>query len=63
MLRLLNERYHVASQRMAIVGYADTMASDSNQTEQGRSHNRRVDIVIVSATGLRAEPTPSAAAH
>jgi chemotaxis protein MotB len=56
MLRLLNERYGVASQRMAIVGYADTMASGSNQTEQGRSHNRRVDIVIVSAMGLRSEP-------
>jgi chemotaxis protein MotB len=61
MLRLLNERYRVASQRMAIVGYADTIAFDSNQTEQGRSHNRRVDIVIVSAAGLRAEPTPAAA--
>jgi chemotaxis protein MotB len=59
MLRLLNERYGVASQRMAIVGYADTVALDSNQTEQGRSHNRRVDIVIVSAAGLRAEPTPA----
>jgi chemotaxis protein MotB len=57
MLRLLNERYGVASQRMAIVGYADTMAFDSNETEQGRSHNRRVDIVIVSAAGLRAEPS------
>jgi chemotaxis protein MotB len=59
MLRLLNERYGVASQRMAIVGYADTMSTDSNQTEQGRSHNRRVDIVIVSAMGLRSEPAAS----
>jgi chemotaxis protein MotB len=59
MLRLLNERYAVASNRMAIVGYADTMASDSNQTEQGRRRNRRVDIVIVSATGLLAEPKSS----
>ena len=58
MLRLLNERYGVASQRMAIVGYADTIAAGSNQTEQGRSRNRRVDIVIVSATGLRSEPVP-----
>jgi chemotaxis protein MotB len=57
MLRLLNERYGVTAQRMAIVGYADTMAADSNETEQGRSRNRRVDIVIVSAAGQRAEPT------
>jgi chemotaxis protein MotB len=56
VLRLLNERYGVARERMAIVGYADTVALDSNQTEQGRSRNRRVDIVIVSPLGLRAEP-------
>ncbi len=56
MLRLLNEHYGVPSQRMAIIGYADTMAVDSNQTEQGRRRNRRVDIVIVSDLGLNAEP-------
>jgi flagellar motor protein MotB len=59
MLRLLNERYQVARDRMAIVGYADTVAVDSNETEQGRERNRRVDIVIVSASGLRAEARPS----
>jgi chemotaxis protein MotB len=63
MLRLLNERYSVASQRMAIIGYADTMAADSNQTEEGRRRNRRVDIVIVSPTGLRAEPAPHSPIH
>jgi chemotaxis protein MotB len=60
MLRVLNERYGVPRDRMAIVGYADTAALDSNDTEQGRGRNRRVDIVIFSAIGLRAEPRPSA---
>jgi len=58
MLRLLNERYGVARDRLAIVGYADTAALDSNDTEQGRGRNRRVDIVIVSAAGLKAEARP-----
>ena len=32
---------------MAIAGYADTMPVDSNETEEGRAHNRRVDVVIL----------------
>lgn len=56
MLRLLNEQFRVERDRMAIVGYADTGAIDSNDTEEGRGRNRRVDIVIVSDYGMRAEP-------
>jgi chemotaxis protein MotB len=56
MLRLLNERYGVESKRMAVVGYADTLAVDSNDTPAGRGKNRRVDIVIVSEFGMHAEP-------
>ena len=56
MLRLLSEKYGVDSQRMAVVGYADNAAVDSNETEEGRERNRRVDIVIVSDFGMRAEP-------
>jgi chemotaxis protein MotB len=59
MLRIFNERLAVARERMAIVGYADTNAIDSNETEEGRRRNRRVDIVIVSELGLRAEARPS----
>jgi hypothetical protein len=43
---------------MAIVGYADTDSIDSNDTEQGRGRNRRVDIVVVSRYGMLAEPAP-----
>lgn len=56
MLRLLNQRFGVNSQRMAVVGYAENAAIDSNETEKGRERNRRVDIVIVSDFGMRAEP-------
>ncbi len=55
MLHFFNERCQVAVERMAIVGYADTSAIESNDTEQGRRRNRRVDIVIVSETRLTAE--------
>ena len=58
MLRFLNEQFGVATERMAIVGYADTEAIDSNDTEAGRERNRRVDIVIVSSRGMQAEPGP-----
>jgi chemotaxis protein MotB len=56
MLELFNTKYGVDRQRMAIVGYADTVALDSNKTEEGRARNRRVDIVIVSDMGMRVEP-------
>jgi chemotaxis protein MotB len=61
MLRALNESYGVARSRMAVVGYADTQSLESNESEEGRRKNRRVDIVIVSAYGMRSEPKPSPA--
>jgi chemotaxis protein MotB len=62
MLRALNENYGVARSRMAVVGYADTQSLESNENEEGRRKNRRVDIVIVSAYGMRSEPRQSPAA-
>jgi chemotaxis protein MotB len=29
---------------------------DTNDTEEGRAHNRRVDLVMLSAEGEKAEP-------
>ena len=56
MLRLFSERFSVERGRMAVVGYADTLALHSNDTEEGRAANRRVDIVILSEYGMGAEP-------
>lgn len=60
MLRLLDERFKVNPKRMAIVGYADTAAIDSDETEEGRIRNRRVDIVILNEQGMTAEPASMA---
>jgi chemotaxis protein MotB len=47
MLDLLNTRFGIPHERMAVVGYADTMPKASNETEEGRARNRRVDLVIL----------------
>ena len=65
MLDVLTTRYNISRERMGIAGYADTIPVDSNDTEEGRAHNRRVDIVIlnqqvVTKDSRAAEPTPSA---
>jgi chemotaxis protein MotB len=56
VLRLLNERFGVDLQRMGIAGYADLNAIDSNDTEEGRARNRRVDIVVLNEYGMQSEP-------
>jgi chemotaxis protein MotB len=63
MLELLSTKFSVDRQRMAIVGYADTTPVDTNDTEEGRARNRRVDIVLVSPAGMRAEPEQAAPVH
>ena len=66
MLKMLAARCEVPETRMAVAGYADTMPEDTNDTAEGRRHNRRVDIVllsqIISKNSGAAEPTKSPAA-
>jgi chemotaxis protein MotB len=56
VLELLAERFGIAPGRMAVAGYADTAPVFSNDTEEGRARNRRVDIVVLSQEGARKEP-------
>ena len=44
-------RHGIAPQRFAIAGYADNMPIAGNDSDDGRSKNRRVDIVIVGNAG------------
>ena len=62
VLDLLTGRFQVPVQRLAVAGYAETIPIASNETEQGRSRNRRVDIVILSRQQLVNEPAPLAGA-
>jgi chemotaxis protein MotB len=56
MLEVLAESYGVPRSRMAVAGYAENAPADSNQTDEGRAHNRRVDVVLLTQDGLRNEP-------
>jgi chemotaxis protein MotB len=58
MLNLLSQRFEIPERRLAIAGYADTAPADTNETEQGRARNRRVDLVILNKIGVEIEPPP-----
>lgn len=55
-MEVLATRYQIPRIRMAVAGYAENAAADTNDTDEGRAHNRRVDIVLLSIEGLRGEP-------
>jgi chemotaxis protein MotB len=59
MLELLRDRFQIPPSRMAVAGYAENSPVDTNDTEEGRAHNRRVDLVLLTAGGLTSEPTVS----
>jgi chemotaxis protein MotB len=47
MLELFRDRFGMPGNRFAVAGYADSKPVDSNDSAEGRAHNRRVDIVIL----------------
>jgi chemotaxis protein MotB len=60
MLELLRDRFQIPPERMAVAGYAENSPVDTNDTEEGRAHNRRVDLVLLSAGALASEPRAAA---
>jgi chemotaxis protein MotB len=59
VLELLVARFDIPPRRLGIAGYAETVPVESNDSEQGRAHNRRVDVVILNESGLSPEPKPA----
>jgi len=57
LLELLTSKFHVPAGHISIAGYADTAPVASNDTEEGRALNRRVDIVILNDKGVLGEPS------
>ena len=56
MLELLRQKFGIAPERLSVAGYAENAPVDSNDTEEGRARNRRVDLVILSDEGVKSEP-------
>jgi chemotaxis protein MotB len=49
LLRVFISDYKLAPDRLTVSGYGEFHPVDTNDTPEGRGHNRRVDIVIISA--------------
>jgi chemotaxis protein MotB len=56
MLELLTSRFQLPENKFTVAGYADTIPVDTNDAEDGRRRNRRVDIVVLNLYGLNDEP-------
>ena len=56
MLEILTTRFNVPESRLSVGGYAETIPIATNDTEEGRAQNRRVDVVILNDNGLKGEP-------
>jgi chemotaxis protein MotB len=63
MMELLSQRFQVPVERMSIAGYAENAPTDTNETVEGRAHNRRVDLVVLSAEGEKNEPQAVRTGH
>jgi chemotaxis protein MotB len=58
MLEFLTVRCGIPESRLTITAHAHTVPADTNDTEQGRARNRRVNLVLLSRYGAMNEPTP-----
>ena len=60
VLETLCGTYQLPRERFSVVGRADTLPIDSNDTPEGRARNRRVDVVIVNTVRV-SPPNPTQA--
>ena len=61
MLELLRQKHRIPPERMSVAGYAENAPADDNSTAEGRAHNRRVEVVLLSAEAIKSEPQPAIA--
>jgi chemotaxis protein MotB len=60
VLELFCNRNELPRKRFGISGYAETQPADSNDTDTGRAHNRRVDVVILNPGAEKSKPPATA---
>jgi chemotaxis protein MotB len=59
MLELLRQKFQIPPERMNVAGYAENAPADTNDTAEGRAHNRRVELVLLSEEAEKVEPQHS----
>ena len=59
IIKLLITRYSIVPNRLSASGYGEYFPVASNQSADGRSQNRRVDLIILNSTVNFLPPTPS----
>ncbi len=60
ILELLAGKFQIEPERLAVAGYAEFHPVADNRTVEGRAHNRRVDLVILSRSAAEMEPRQEA---
>ncbi|MFZ0581645.1 MAG: response regulator [Candidatus Acidiferrales bacterium] len=60
IIKLLITKYEIAPERLSASGYGEYYPVASNDTAEGRSMNRRVDLVILNSNVELATPSPNA---
>lgn len=61
VMEVLCGTFQLKRERISVVGRAETSPVDTNDTPEGRSRNRRVDVVIVNSLKLKASAAAAAA--
>lgn len=56
VLQMLTQKFNVPVHRLEVSGYGDVAPIASNDSEEGRTKNRRVDVVILSSLASKSEP-------
>lgn len=56
MLEKFSSDLGISKDKLSIAAYAETAPVDTNETQEGRARNRRVDIVLMNELGTQAEP-------
>jgi chemotaxis protein MotB len=56
LLDIFTQRFRLPASRFSVAGYAETAPVASNDAEEGRTRNRRVDIVVLNEQGAQGEP-------
>jgi chemotaxis protein MotB len=63
VLETLCGTFDLSRSRFSVVGRADTVPIDSNETPEGRARNRRVDVVILNSLRLEQTEARKTAVH